>query len=204
MQLELSRFSKYVALAIVAVMAAGCKGSIEGRVLGTDGDPAVPVTGHAVYLLAATSETASALKAVCPALGAAELTTQANAERQRLTNVSAAYTDSLHDELLGRRDAKRVADLRATMLLYHDSAASVSSEPPPVPSTLIETLALKQVPSGDDGSYAFENVPPGQYLVAVELKDEYRWLPVQVGRRKAVADVRPRVTKSGCEVARAL
>jgi hypothetical protein len=203
-QPKLSSISKRVVLAIVAAMASGCKGSIKGRVLGTDGEPAVPVTGHPVYLVAASTETASALKAVCPALDAAALTAQANAERQRLTTTSAQYADSLHDELTTRRDAKRIADLRSSMVLYHDSAASVSAEPPPVPGSLVETLAMKQVPSGDDGSYEFMNVPPGRYLLAVELSAEYRWLPVQVGRRTAVADVKPGLTKSGCEVARAL
>jgi hypothetical protein len=204
---KLSRVPKRAVLAttaIVAAMTAGCKGAVKGRVLGTDGKPPVPVTGHPVYLVAATSETASALKAVCPALDQSELTAQAGAERQRLSNISALYADSLHDELLARRDARRVADLRSSMVLYHDSAASVSAEPPPVPATLIETLAMKQVSSGDDGSYAFTNVPPGRYLLAVELSAGYRWLPVRVGRGTSVAVVTPRMTKSGCEVARAL
>jgi hypothetical protein len=201
---ELSRIAKHLMLAILVIAAGGCKGSIEGKVVGTNGEPGVPVTGHPVYLVAASPETAAALKAVCPAMGAATFATQAAAERQRLSDLSAHYGDSLHEELVTRRDARRVTELRNAMTVYHDSAAAVASRPPPVPVTLIETLAMKQMSSEDDGSYAFTNIPPGRYLVAVELTNGYRWLPVQVGRRTAVANVSPLGSKEGCEIAQSL
>lgn len=204
MQPKLSRIPKRLMLAILVATAGACKGSIEGKVLGTDSEPAVPVSGHPVYLVAASSETAAALKAVCPAMSTAELTAQADSERRRFNGLSASYGDSLHNELVSRRDRNEVARLRLAMALYHDSATSVVAQLPAVPATLIETLAMKQVPSGDDGRYVFADVPPGRYLVTVELRDEYRWLPVQVGRSKSTANVSPRGSKEGCEVARAL
>ncbi len=151
-QPELWRISKRMVLAILVVAAGGCKGSIKGTVMGTNGEPGVPVTGHPVYLVPATPETAAALRAVCPPI----------------------------------------------------DPAAVPAQRPAVPVTLIETLAMQQAPSGEDGSYAFTNVPPGRYLVAVELADGYRWLPVQVDRRTAVANVRPLGSKDGCEIAQLL
>jgi len=137
-------------------------------------------------------------------MSTAELATQADAERRRFNGLSVSYGDSLHDELVSRRDRVQVARLRGAMALYHDSATSIVAQLPAVPVGLIETLAMKRVPSGDDGRYVFADVPPGRYLVAVELRDEYRWLPVQVGRSKSTANVSPRGSKEGCEVARAL
>jgi hypothetical protein len=201
---KLSKIPKRVMLAILVAAVGGCKGSIEGKVFGTDSEPAVPVSGHPVYLVAASPETAAALKAVCPAMSTAELAAQADAERRRFNSLSVSYGDSLHGELVSRRDRAEVARLRGLMALYHDSATSVVAQLPGVPVSLIETLAMKRVPSDDDGRYVFSDVPPGRYLVTVELRDEYRWLPVQVARSKSAANVSPRGSKEGCEVARAL
>ena len=133
MQPKLSRIPKRLMLAILVATAGACKGSIEGKVLGTDSEPAVPVSGHPVYLVAASTETAAALKAVCPAMSTAELTAQADSERRRFNGLSASYGDSLHNELVSRRDRNEVARLRLAMALYHDSATSVVAQLPAVP-----------------------------------------------------------------------
>ena len=63
---------------------------------------------------------------------------------------------------------------------------------------------MNRANTGPDGRYVFGPLAPGTYLVATELRDEYRWVPVQVARTKAIADVTPRGSQASCDVARGL
>jgi hypothetical protein len=74
------------------------------------------------------------------------------------------------------------------MNVYRDSAASMNGQPPPIPGDLVEKLSINRANTGSDGRYVFQQLPPGPYLVATELRDEYRWVPVEVKRSAALAD----------------
>ena len=182
---------------------AGCKGSIEGTVLGTDSPRGIRLSGQTVFLLAASPDLGSALKTACPAN--AEGWGQAvRAERQRFGALAAAYSDSAKAEFSLRRSSRRWAALIRAMNMYRDSAASVNGQPPPIPVDLVEKLSMNRVNTSPDGHYAFRQLPPGTYLVATELRDEYRWVPVELKRETVVANVTPGGSRTTCDVARGL
>jgi hypothetical protein len=191
-----------VALAVV-LCAVGCKGSIEGRVFGTDDAQPLRLSGHLVFLLSTSDEIVSALKSVCPA-NTADWNERVRSERERLSQSAAAYGDSARDELAQRRASRRWSALVRMMNIYRDSAARMDGRPPSVPSDLVEKLAVNRANTGDDGRYVFGELAPGTYLVATELRDEFRWKPVQVARTKAIADVTPERSQAGCDIARGL
>jgi hypothetical protein len=183
--------------------AAGCKGSIEGAVYGTDDSTAVRVTGHPVFLLSTAAEVAAVLKSICPA-NPAEWSERSRAEHARLEQIAAAYGDSARDELALRRGGRRWTSLVRVMNMYRDSAAATNGRQPSVPGDLIEKLAINRVMTGENGRFVFPNLSPGSYLVATELRDEFRWVPVQVSRTKRTTDIMPRSSHSSCDVARGL
>jgi hypothetical protein len=90
------------------------------------------------------------------------------------------------------------------MNMYRDSAATMDGQPPPIPRDLVEKLSVNRTNTGADGHYAFTELPAGTYLVATELRDEYRWVPVQIGRATSAADVTPKGSQTTCDVARRL
>jgi len=185
------------------VASASCKGSIEGSVFGTDSPQPVRLSGQAVFLLAASPDVGSALKTVCPA-NAPGWREAVRAERERFGALAATYGDSARDELALRRGSRRWTSLIRTMNMYRDSAASMNGQPPPIPGDLVEKLSMNRANTSSDGHYEFRQLPPGTYLVATELRDEYRWVPVEVRRSTAVADVTPRGSRTTCDVARGL
>ena len=195
--------SRRLILAIGLVAAAGCKGSIEGTVYGTDSPDAIRLSGQPVFLVAASPDVGSALKTVCPA-NAAGWTEAIRAERERFSVLATAYADSAKDEFTQRRGSRRWTALIRLMNVYRDSAASMNGQPPPIPGDLIEKLSINRANTGSDGRYVFQQLPPGPYLVATELRDEYRWVPVEVKRSAALADVRPHGSRTTCDVARGL
>ena len=195
--------SRRLILAIGLVTAAGCKGSIEGTVYGTDSPDAVRLSGQAVFLVAASPDVGSALKTVCPA-NAAGWSEAIRAERERFSVLAAAYADSAKDEFRQRRGSRRWTALIRLMNVYRDSAASMNGQPPPIPDDLVEKLSMNRANTGSDGRYVFEQLPPGPYLVATEMRDEFRWVPVEVKRSAALADVRPQASRTTCDVARGL
>jgi hypothetical protein len=182
---------------------AGCKGSIEGSVFGTDSPQPLRLSGKSVFLLAASADVGSALKAACPS-NAAGWNEAVRAERERFGELATAYSDSARDEFAQHRSSRRWTALIRLMNVYRDSAASMTGQPPPIPGDLIEKLSINQVNTSSDGRFAFRELPPGTYLVATELRDEYRWVPVEVKRSTAVADVTPRGSRTTCDVARGL
>jgi hypothetical protein len=191
-------------LALVAVLCGvGCKGSIEGRVFGTDDAQPLRLSGHLVFLLSTTDDVATALKSACPA-NAADWNERVRSERERLGQTAAAYGDSARDELAQRRGSRRWTALVRMMNIYRDSAARMDGRPPSVPSDLVEKLAVNRANTGDDGHFVFSELAPGTYLVATELRDEFRWKPVQVARTKAIADVTPQRSQASCDIARGL
>jgi len=185
------------------VASASCKGSIEGSVFGTDSPQAVRLSGQAVFLLAASPDVGSALKTVCPA-NTPGWSEAVRAERERFGALAATYSDSAKDELALRRGSRRWTSLIRTMNMYRDSAASMNGQPPPIPGDLVEKLSMNRANTSLDGHYEFRQLPPGTYLIATELRDEYRWVPVEVRRSTTVADVTPRGSRTTCDVARGL
>jgi len=181
----------------------GCKGSIEGTVYGTDSAQPLRLSGQAVFLLMASADVASALKSVCPA-NAAGWSERVRAERERFDGLAAAYADSARDEFAQRRGSRRWSGLIRVMNMYRDSAATMDGQPPPIPLDLVEKLSMNRTNTGSDGHYAFNELSPGTYLVATELRDEYRWVPVQIGRAKSATDVTPKGSQTTCVVARGL
>ena len=75
---------------------------------------------------------------------------------------------------------------------------------PTISGELVEKLATNRVSTSDDGHYAFANLAPGSYLVVTELRDDVRWIAVQVARGNRSADITPSTSHSGCDVARGL
>jgi hypothetical protein len=195
--------SASLALVAALITATGCKGSIEGNVFGTDGADAYRLTSHPVFLLTASNDVASALKAACPGNDAG-WSDRARAERARFDQIATTYSDSARDEFALRRGSRRWTALIRTMNVYRDSASSMDGRPPLFPRELVEKLAMNRANTGANGQYVFADLSPGTYLVATELRDEYRWVPVQVARKKAIADVTPRGSKTSCDVARGL
>jgi hypothetical protein len=191
------------ATAVAACAAAACSGSIEGTVYGTDSATPVRVTGHSVFLLSASNEVTSVLKSVCPA-SSADWAERSRRERARFDQLAVAYGDSARDEFALRHGGRRWTALVRAMNIYRDSAAKMDGRPPAIPGDLIEKLATNRVSTNDDGRYTFSNLPPGQYLVATDLHDEFRWIPVQVSRAKRTADITPRASQASCDVARQL
>jgi len=172
-------------------------------VYGTDGVPPVRVAGHQVFLLSASNEVTSALKSVCPA-STADWAEQSRNERARFEQLAAAYADSARDELALRRGGRRWSGLVRAMTIYRDSAATMDGRQPTIPGDLIEKLATNRVSTDDGGRYAFSKLAPGQYLVVTDLRNEFRWIPVQVSRAKRTADITPRASQASCDVARQL
>ena len=170
---------------------------------GTDGDRRIRVTGHPVFLLSTAAEVASILKSVCPA-NATEWAERSRAERARFEQLATAYSDSARDELALRRGGRRWTTLVRTMNLYRDSAAATDGRQPTISGELVEKLATNRVNTGDDGRYAFANLSPGSYLVVTELRDDARWVAVDVTRGRRSADITPGASHSGCDVARGL
>ena len=156
-----------------------------------------------MFLLATSSELAAALQSVCPA-NSPEWAEKVKSERERLEMLGAAYGDSARDELAQRRASRRWSMLVRTMNSYRDSATHMDGRPPAFPIDFVEKLALNRVNTGNDGRYVFGELAPGTYLVATELRDEYRWVPVQVVRAKSIADITPRGSRTSCDVARGL
>ena len=200
---SLSRARRGVMIAATLCASTACSGSIEGTVYGTDGDRPVRVTGRPVYLLSTAAEVASVLKSVCPT-SAAEWVERSNAERARFQQLAAAYGDSARDELALHRGSRRWTALVRVMNIYRDSASSMDGRQPTISGELVEKLATNRVSTSDDGHYAFANLAPGSYLVVTELRDDVRWIAVQVARRKRSADITPSTSHSGCDVARGL
>jgi hypothetical protein len=145
----------------------------------------------------------SVLKSICPA-NAAAWADQSRSERARLEQAAAAYSDSARDELTLHHGGRRWTALVRTMNIYRDSAVKMDGKPPAVPEDLIEKLATNRVSTGNDGRYVFSGLSPGQYLVVTDIRDEFRWLPVQVSRAKRTADITPRASQTSCDVARQL
>ena len=192
-----------VLASVTAFCVAACAGSVEGHVYGTDSEQPVRLSEHGVFLLATSSDVAAALRAVCPA-NASDWSEKVRSERQRFEQLSNTYSDSARDEFAQRRGSRHWTALVRMMNVYRDSAAGMDGRPPSLPADLIEKLALNRVNTGPDGHYTFGRVAPGKYLLATELRDEYRWIPVEVARGNAVADITPRGTRTSCEIARAL
>ena len=195
--------TKSLIIAATLSCVVGCKGSIEGNVYGTDDAAAVRLSGHPVFLVATSTEVAAVLKSVCPA-NAVDWKERARAEHERFSQIAASYGDSARDEFAQRRGSRRWSALLRAMNVYRDSAASMDGRPPSIPGDLVEKLAMNRANTGPDGHYIFGPLTPGTYLVATELRDEYRWVPVQVARAKAIADVTPRRSQASCDVARGL
>lgn len=192
--------SRRLVLAVGLFTAAGCKGSIEGSVYGTDSPQSIRLTGQAVFLLAASSAVGSALRTVCPA-NAAGWSEAVRAERERFGALAAAYTDSAREEFAQHRGSRRWTGLIRMMNLYRDSAASMTGQPPTIPSDLVEKLSINRVNTTADGRYAFRKLAPGTYLLATDLRDEFRWVPVEVKRTTTLADITPRGSRTTCNVA---
>jgi len=192
---------------VAAILAAGaltaCSGSIEGTVYGTDDAPAVRVSGHQVFLLSTSNEVASVLKSICPA-SAAEWAEKARGERARFEQFAVAYGDSARDEFTLRHGGRRWTALIRAMNTYRDSAAKMDGRQPTIPGDLIEKLATNRVNTDAGGKYAFPKLAPGQYLVVTDLRNEFRWIPVQVSRAKRTADITPRASQASCDVAQLL
>lgn len=167
---------------------------------GTDDDPPVRLGGHVVFLLPASPDVESALRAVCPAGGAAAWIETANSERPRFAGAAAAYADSSRVE---RRRTGRGSEwlrLNGLATVYRDSAGRVERHPPTISPELVAELAATRTESGADGHYEFTHVLPGRYLLAVEIRAEFRWMPVQVQRERVTAVISPRASRTGCEV----
>src|SRR2546423_1869744 len=130
-------------VAALLVAGAGCKGSIEGNVFGTDSPQAVRLSGQPVFLLAASPDVGSALKTVCPANSAGWSET-VRAERARFGALATTYSDSAKDEFAKRRGSRRWTSLIRTMSMYRDSAASMNGQPPPIPGELVEKLSMNR------------------------------------------------------------
>jgi hypothetical protein len=189
--------------AVVLVLTASCKGSIEGSVFGTDSPRPLRLSGQAVFLLPASADVASALKSVCPS-NSAGWSDAVRAERDRFGALATAYSDSARDEFAQRRGSRRWTALVRVMNTYRDSAASMTGRPPPIPDDLVEKLSINRANTSSDGRFAFRDLQPGTYLVATELRDEFRWVPVEVKRTTALADLTPRSSRTTCDVARGL
>ena len=80
----------------------------------------------------------------------------------------------------------------------------MTGQPPAIPADLVEKLSINRANTSSDGRYAFRQIPPGAYLIATELRDEFHWVPVEVKRSTAVADITPRGSRTTCDVARGL
>jgi hypothetical protein len=196
--------SRFLILVTALCGAVGCKGSIEGTVYGTDGEQPLRLTGHSVYLVMTSAEVATVLQAVCPA-NAADWTEKVRSERARFEQLAIAYSDSARDELARRRGTRRWTGLVRAMNTYRDSGARMDGRPPPIPRDLVEKLAVNRVNTDAGGRYVFAGLAAGSYLVAAELRDEFRWVPAQiVARGKAVANITPRDSRASCDVARGL
>jgi len=183
--------------------SVGCKGSIEGSVFGTDSPQSIRLSGQTVFLVTASADVGSALKTACPS-NAAGWSEAVRAERERFGVLAAAYSDSARDELAVRRASRRWTALVRMMNIYRDSASSMNGQPPAIPVDLVEKLSVNRANTSPEGRYVFRELPPGKYLIATELRDEYRWVPVEVKRATAVVDVTPRGSRATCEVARDL
>jgi hypothetical protein len=194
--------SRYVVLALLCNIAA-CKGSIEGSVYGTDDAQSVRLSSRPVFLLATSVEVAAVLKSVCPA-NAADWIERARSERSRFEQTATAYSDSTRDELALHRGSRRWSILLHMMNVYRDSARGMDGRPPSIPSDLVEKLAMNRATTSSNGHFTFGDVAPGRYLLATEIRDEYRWVPVEVARAKTTADITPRRSQTSCDVARGL
>lgn len=198
-----ARRARRLISAAALLMTASCKGSIEGSVFGTDSPQPLRLSGQAVFLLPASADVGSALKTACPS-NVAGWSDAVRAERDRFGALATAYSDSARDEFAQRRGSRRWTALVRLVNTYRDSAASMTGQPPPIPNDLVEKLSINRANTSSDGRFAFRELQPGTYLVATELRDEFRWIPVEVKRSKAVADLTPHESKSTCDVARGL
>src|SRR4051812_3387075 len=165
---ERSVFASVLAIvAFLSLPSASCRGSGSGSIAGTvygtdDVQPPVALSGHTVYLLRATTDVATALKAACPAGGAAAWKQTANAESERLVAAATVYGDSSRD---ARRRSLRGEWMRLTRMqrLYRDSAARVPRAAPTITADLVAQLSTAQTETRNDGGYEFAHVAPGTY-----------------------------------------
>ena len=80
------------------------------------------------------------------------------------------------------------------------------SQPPPIPGDLVEKLSMKssEYELGWPLTDLRELLRRGRTSSRQSWRDEYRWVPVEVRRSTAVADVTPRGSRTTCDVARGL
>jgi hypothetical protein len=180
---------------------AACKGSVTGAVYAIDSGQPVKVEGHSVFLVSVSDELRSVLRAVCPDGGAAAWQEKLSAERNRLHDVAAAYEDSAGAERTLRGMSRRWRQLQRLTYTYADSAMHTNTDPPTVSGDLIEKLSIKRASTDPNGGYEFTNLPRGQYLIAADIRHEYRWVPVEVSRARTTADVSETGSQSGCAIA---
>lgn len=180
---------------------AACKGSVTGAVYAIDSGQPVKVEGHSVFLVSVSDEVRSVLKSVCLDGGAAAWQEKLGAERNRLREMATAYEDSAGAERTARGMSRRWRHLQRLAYNYSDSAMHTNTEPPTVSADLIEKLSIKRASTGANGGYEFTNLPRGQYLVAADIRHEYRWVPVEVSHTRTTADVSESGSQSGCAIA---
>jgi hypothetical protein len=180
---------------------SACKGSVTGAVYAIDSGQPIRVSGHSVFLVSVSDEVRSVLKSVCPDGGVVAWREKLGAEQNRLRRVAANYEDSAADERTLRGMSRRWRQLKRASYVYSDSAMHTTSEPPTIGADLIEKLAMQRASTGDSGGYEFTNLPRGQYLIAADIRHEYRWVPVEVTRFKTTADVSENGSQSGCAIA---
>jgi hypothetical protein len=186
-----------------AVGMAACRraGSIEGTLMGDSSAAALPLSGQTVYLLPASAGVGAALRGVCPAGGAVAWQQAARAERERFAATAAAYRDSSRDQLRRSGRSAEWMRLRQLAAAFADSVGKVQRQPPTIGRDLVAELATTRAETGPDGRFTLSDVAAGSYLLAVEIRAEFEWRPVQVGHTKAVLTMSPGTSTVGCEIA---
>jgi hypothetical protein len=188
-------------LVAFSLAITACKGSVTGAVYAIDSGQPVTVAGHAVFLVSVSDEVRTVLKSVCPDGGVAAWQEKLGAERNRLRGVAAIYEDSAGEERTRRGMTQRWRQLKRLSYTHADSAMHTNADPPTIGADLIEKLSIKRASTGENGAFEFSNLPRGQYLVAADIRHEYRWVPVEVSHSKTTADVSETGSQSGCAIA---
>lgn len=188
-------------LVAASLAVTGCKGSVAGAVYAIDSGQPVTVAGHAVFLVSVSDEVRTVLKSVCPDGGAAAWQEKLRAERDRLRGIASTYDDSAGEERTYRGMTQRWRQLKRLSYAYADSAMHTNADPPTIGGELIEKLSIQHASTGENGAYEFSNLPQGQYLVAADIRHEYRWVPVEVSHSQTRADVSESGSQSGCAIA---
>lgn len=180
---------------------SACQGSVAGAVYAIDSGQPIKIVGQSVFLVSVSDEVRTALKSVCPDGGIAGWQAKLGAERDRLGAVAAAYEDSATVERTLTGMSRRWRQLKRLAYANSDSAMHTNMEPPTVTGDLIEKLSIKRASTSENGGYEFTGLPHGQYLVAADIRHEYRWVPVEVSRSRTTADVSESGSQSGCMIA---